>query len=98
MDPLDYQKDLDDLMHRLQALQAEYIKRQNDTAQLVGPLVAITMLIKSDLLPFARDRYSAIVTGPQWKIAEDHILALRSEVESLLAGPSAYVAQQQKRA
>ena len=48
------------------------------------------MLVKSGLLPFARDRYTAIVDGPQWKVADDHVLDLRSEVESMLAGPVAF--------
>lgn len=83
-------------MNRLQALQNEYINRQDEKAQLVGPLVAITMLIRSDLLPFARDRYSAIVTGPLWRVAEEHILDLRNEVERLLEGPISYEAQQRR--
>ena len=98
MESSNYQQDVEDLMQRLQSLQTEYISRQDDTAQLVGPLVAITMLVKSDLIPFARDRYRAIVKGHQWKIAEDHILGLRSEVEAILAGPSAYDSYGQKQA
>jgi len=98
MESSNYQQDVEDLMQRLQSLQSEYINRKNDSAQLVGPLVAITMLVKSDLIPFARDRYQAIVKGHQWQIAEDHILSLRSEVEAILAGPSAYEGYGQKRA
>lgn len=98
MESSNYQQDVDDLMNRLQALQTEYINRKNESAQLIGPLLAITMLIKSDLTPFARDRYQAIVKGHQWQIAEDHILGLRREVEAILAGPAAYEGYDQRRA
>lgn len=98
MESSNYQQDVEDLMQRLQALQTEYINRENESAQLIGPLLAITMLIKSDLIPFARDRYQAIVKGHQWKIAEDHILGLRREVEAILVGPGAYDSYGQKQA
>lgn len=95
MDVAQYQTFVVELEHRLQALQNEYIASKDDAAQLVGPLLAITMLVKSDLLPFARDRYQAIVNGPQWKIAEDHILQLRNDVEVMLEGPGAFARRKQ---
>ncbi|NVK39540.1 MAG: hypothetical protein HWE18_16575 [Gammaproteobacteria bacterium] len=95
MDVAQYQSFVVDLEQRLQTLQNEYIASKSDTAQLIGPLLAITMLVKSDLLPFARDRYQAIVSGPQWKIAEDHVLQLRDEVEIMLAGPGAFARRKQ---
>lgn len=95
MDVQEYHLYVLDLEHRLQTLQNEYIASRNEAAQLIGPLLAITMLVKSDLLPFARDRYQAIVNGPDWKIAEDHILQLRAEVESMLEGPGAFIQQKQ---
>ncbi|MGK0445795.1 MAG: hypothetical protein ACJA1U_002747 [Bermanella sp.] len=95
MDVAEYHAFVADLEQRLQSLQSEYIADQNDAAQLVGPLLAITMLVKSDLLPFARDRYQVIVKGPQWKIAEDHILGLRQDVENMLAGPVAFKPRKQ---
>ncbi|OUR66920.1 hypothetical protein A9Q73_06455 [Bermanella sp. 47_1433_sub80_T6] len=90
MDTSEYLAFVSDLEGRLQTLQKNYIAQQDDNAQLVGPLLAITMLVKSELLPFARDRYLAIVDGPQWKVAEDHVLALRDDVEFMLAGPVVY--------
>ncbi len=84
-----------DLEQRLHTLQSNYINQKDDKAQLVGPLLAITMLVKSDLLPFARDRYMAIVDGPQWKIAEGQVLDLRDEVEFILAGPVAFKQRKQ---
>lgn len=95
MDVQEYHLYVLNLEQRLQTLQNEYIASRNDTAQLIGPLLAITMLVKSDLLPFARDRYQAIINGPDWKIAEDHILKLREEVEYMLAGPGAFIKQNQ---
>jgi len=95
MDVAQYKAFVVDLEQRLQGLQNEYIADQNEDAQLIGPLLAITMLVKSDLLPFARDRYEAIVKGPQWKIADDHILLLRQDVESMLAGPVAFKQRKQ---
>jgi len=95
MDVQEYHLYVLDLEQRLQTLQNEYIACKNQSAQLIGPLLAITMLVKSDLLPFARDRYQAIVNGPDWKIAEDHILDLREEVEFMLAGPGAFIRQKQ---
>jgi len=79
-----------DLESRLQKLQQEYLAQHNENAQLIGPLLAITMLVRSDLLPFAQERYQSVVSGPMWKIAEDHVLALRDEVEFMLAGPIAF--------
>ncbi len=90
MDTSDYINFVCDLEARLQTLQSSYIAQQDENAQLVGPLLAITMLVKSDLLPFARDRYLTMVDGPKWKVAEDHLLALRDDVEFMLAGPVAY--------
>ncbi len=90
MDASAYGDFVAELEQRLHTLQSNYINQQDENAQLVGPLLAITMLVKSDLLPFARDRYMAIVDGPQWKIAEDHVLGLRDEVEFILAGPVAF--------
>ncbi|MAA70641.1 MAG: hypothetical protein CL679_02815 [Bermanella sp.] len=95
MDVAEYQAFVMGLEQRLQTLQSEYIAEQNEDAQLIGPLLAITMLVKSDLLPFARDRYEVIVKGPQWKIAADHILDLRKEVEHMLAGPIAFKPRKQ---
>lgn len=85
-----YDEYVEELYNRLQKLQNHYIAEQNPNAQMVGPLLALTMLVKSDLLPFARDRYKSMEMGPQWKIAEDHLLELRSDVESMLAGPNAF--------
>lgn len=87
MEASDYQSYVVDLEARLQKLQTEYIEQQDEAAQLIGPLLAITMLVRSDLLPFAQERYQAIISGPQWKIAEDHVLHLKDEVEFMLAGP-----------
>lgn len=95
MDVAEYNLYVLSLEKRLQTLQKEYIAHQNETAQLIGPLLAVTMLVKSDLLPFARDRYKAIMKGPQWKVAEDHVLALREEVEVMLAGPGAFARRKQ---
>jgi hypothetical protein len=95
MDVAQYQAFIVTLEHRLQSLQNEYIQDQNEDAQLIGPLLAITMLVKSDLLPFARDRYEVIVKGPQWKIAKDHILDLRQDVETMLAGPAVFSQRKQ---
>lgn len=95
MDVVEYQSFVADLEQRLQTLQNEYIASKNEAAQLIGPLIAITMLVKSDLLPFARDRYQVIVKGPQWKVAEDHVLELRKEVELMLSGPSAFTKRKQ---
>ena len=94
MEVADYRSYVMDLEARLQTLQTEYLEQQNDAAQLIGPLLAITMLVKSDLLPFAQERYQAIVSGPQWKIAEDHVLALKEEVEFMLAGPINFMNRQ----
>ena len=90
MEAVDYPLYVQNLEERLQTLQSEYISRQNDNAQLIGPLLAITMLVRSDLLTFAQERYAAIMGGPQWKIAEDHVLELRDEVELMLTGPAAF--------
>lgn len=86
----DYQDFVMDLEKRLQVIQQEFITQNNPSAQLVGPLLAIAMLVKSDLLPFARDRYLAMVDSPQWKIADDYLLSLKAEVEYMLAGPGAF--------
>jgi len=94
MDVSDYQNYVQDLESRLQKLQTEYIGRQNTNAQLIGPLLAITMLVNNDSLGFAQERYASLINGPQWKIAEDHILDLRQEVESMLAGPVAFHTRQ----
>ena len=94
MEVADYRSYVMDLEARLQTLQTEYLEQQNDAAQLIGPLLAITMLVKSDLLPFAQERYQAIVSGPQWKIAEDHVLDLKEEVEFMLAGPINFMNRQ----
>ncbi len=94
MDASDYQDYVCQLEARLQRLQTDFIAQHDENAQLVGPLLAITMLVKSDLLPFARDRYSTIISGPQWKMAEDYVLGLREEVEFMLAGPSHYYKRQ----
>ena len=91
MEIAEYHAFVTQLEQRLKTLQNEYIADHNTDAQLIGPLLALTMLVKSDLLPFARDRYAVIVKGPQWKIADDHILQLRQEVELMLAGPSAFM-------
>jgi hypothetical protein len=90
MDTSEYQLFVSDLESRLQILQKNYIAQKDDNAQLVGPLLAIAMLVKSELLPFARDRYLTMIDGPQWKMAEDHVLALKGEVEFMLAGPVEY--------
>lgn len=90
MDVSEYQLYVQGLESRLHQLQTEYINQQDANAQLVGPLLAITMLVNKDSLSFAQERYKAIVFGPQWKIAEDHLLDLRSEVEFMLAGPVAF--------
>ena len=90
MDTSEYQEFVSDLESRLQILQKNYIAQQDDNAQLVGPLLAITMLVKSELLPFARDRYLTLIDGPQWKVAEDYVLDLKDEVEFMLAGPVVY--------
>ncbi|MGR6873578.1 hypothetical protein ACU6U9_15010 [Pseudomonas sp. HK3] len=95
MDIAEYQTFVAKLEQQLQALQNEYIADQNKNAQLVGPLLALTMLVKSDLLPFAQDRYQVIVKGPQWKIADDHILQLRQDVETMLAGPGMFTQRKQ---
>jgi hypothetical protein len=87
MDVSDYQAYVQDLEVRLHRLQTEYISRQDTNAQLVGPLLAITMLVNNDSLGFAQERYASLIGGPQWKIAEDHLLELRDEVEFMLAGP-----------
>lgn len=86
----DYQDFVMDLERRLQTIQQEFIAQNNPSAQMVGPLLAIAMLVKSDLLPFARDRYLAMEDGPQWKIADDYLLSLKAEVEFMLAGPGAF--------
>ncbi|MEY8205733.1 MAG: hypothetical protein RPR40_11780 [Bermanella sp.] len=90
MDTANYLAFVCELEDRLLTLQKNYIAQQDDNAQLVGPLLAITMLVRSELLPFARERYQAIEDGPKWKIAEDHLLALRADVEFMLAGPVVY--------
>ncbi len=90
MDTSEYRAFVCDLEARLHMLQNNYIAQQDDTAQLIGPLLAITMLVKSELLTFARERYQAVMVGPQWKVAEDHILELKSEVELMLTGPVAF--------
>jgi hypothetical protein len=95
MDVAEYKSFVVNLEQKLQGLQNEYIEDQNEDAQLIGPLLAITMLVKSDLLPFARDRYQVIIKGPKWKIAEDHILSLRQDVEDMLAGPVAFKQRKQ---
>lgn len=94
MNVSDYQSYVQDLESRLKKLQAEYIGRQNTNAQLIGPLLAITMLVNSNSLDFAQERYGSLVGGPQWKIAEDHILELRNEVEFMLTGPVAFHTRQ----
>lgn len=94
MDVSDYQAYVKDLELRLQKLQAEYISRQDSNAQLIGPLLAITMLVNNDSLGFAQERYSSLMGGPQWKIAEDHLLELRDEVEFILAGPVVFHSRQ----
>ena len=94
MDAVDYRSYVMDLETRLQKLQTEYLEQQDETAQLIGPLLAVTMLVRSDLLPFAQERYQAIVSGPQWKIAEDHVLRLKEEVEFMLAGPINFMNRQ----
>lgn len=95
MDIAQYQEFVTQLEKKLQTLQNEYIESHNMEAQLVGPLLALTMLVKSDLLPFAQDRYQAIIKGPQWKIADDHILQLRQDVETMLAGPGVFMQRKQ---
>ncbi|WP_396587615.1 hypothetical protein [Bermanella sp. R86510] len=90
----EYDAFVEQLYTRLQILQNQYIHDQHENAQLVGPLLALTMLVKSDLLPFARDRYSAMVAGPQWRIADDHLVELRQEVEVMLKGPNAFAQRQ----
>jgi hypothetical protein len=90
MDISDYQDYVQDLESRLHRLQDEYISCQDSNAQLVGPLLALTMLVNKNLLGFAQERYSSIMIGPQWKIAEDYLLELRGEVETMLAGPVAF--------
>jgi len=90
MDAPDYQDYVCKLEARLQRLQGNFIAQHDENAQLIGPLLAITMLVKSDLLPFARDRYSCMADGAQWKMAEDYVLALRDDVEFMLAGPAAF--------
>jgi hypothetical protein len=94
MDASDYQDYVCQLEAKLQRLQVNFIAQQDEKAQLIGPLLAITMLVKSDLLPFARDRYSSIMVGPQWKMAEDYVLVLRDEVEFMLTGPNNYYKRQ----
>lgn len=94
MDVSDYQNYVQDLESRLKKLQTEYISQQNTNAQLVGPLLAITMLVNNDSLGFAQERYDSLISGPQWKIAEDHILELRHEVEFMLTGPIAFHTRQ----
>jgi len=94
MEVADYRAYVMDLESRLKTLQTEYLADQDNNAQLIGPLLAITMLVKNDSLPFAQERYQAIVNGPQWKIAEDHVLSLRDEVEFMLAGPVNFMNRQ----
>ncbi|MFT7111191.1 MAG: hypothetical protein ACI843_002871 [Psychrobacter glaciei] len=90
MEISDYQIFVEDLESRLHRLQNEYIHSQDPNALLLGPLLALTMLVKQGSLEFAQDRYSSMMGGPQWKIADDHLLDLRAEVEFMLAGPLVY--------
>jgi hypothetical protein len=87
MDVSDYQAYVQDLETRLRRLQTELISSQDSNAQLVGPLLAITMLVNKNSLGFAQERYTSLIVGPQWKIADDHFLDLKEEVELMLAGP-----------
>jgi hypothetical protein len=87
MEISDYQTYVADLESRLHRLQDEYINSRDPNALLLGPLLALTMLVQQNSLEFAQDRYSSMMGGPQWKIADDHLLDLRAEVEFMLAGP-----------
>ncbi len=93
MDASNFMEYVADLELRLQTIQQEFLATQNEKAQLIGPLLAITMLVRSDLIPFARDRYKAMSDGPGWKMADDYLLSLREEVEMILAGPMTYQKQ-----
>ena len=93
MEATNFMEYVTDLEQRLQTIQQEFLASHSEKAQLVGPLLAITMLVKSDLIPFARDRYAAMSEGAAWKMADDYLLSLRSEVELILAGPMIYQKQ-----
>ena len=87
MDYLAYTENLD---HRMQVLQKEYLATQDERALLLGPLLAINGLARNNQLLFARERYQSITNETQWKIADDMMLDFREEVERVLAGPGSF--------
>lgn len=87
---MDYIAYTEDLEHRMQVLQKEYIATGDERALLLGPLLAVNALARNNQLLFARERYQVIAHDTPWKVADDMMLSFREEVECVLAGPGSF--------